>query len=139
MADQRARIEIVDDGNAVALEIFLGSFAGAPIRGEVGEIADNESFNIRLWGFFVIGVGADVADVRVGEANDLPGVTWIGENFLIAGETGVENNFAATAGESARRAAVKDAPVLEREYRAACGNFGQRTLLERSFRRRIHG
>lgn len=56
--------------------------------------------------------------MRVGEANDLPRIAWICEYFLIAGEARVENDFAATAGTCSRRAAVKDAPVLEREYRA---------------------
>jgi hypothetical protein len=73
----------------------------------------------------VVGIGADIADVRIGEADDLPRVTGIGENFLIAGETGIENNFSATTGASARRASVKDSPVFERECRA---NF--RVLLQ---------
>lgn len=64
---------------------------------------------------FVVEVGADVADVRVGEADNLAGVTWVGEDFLISGETGIENDFAATAGACARRAAVKYSPVLQRK------------------------
>jgi hypothetical protein len=59
--------------------------------------------------------------VRIRQADDLARVTWIGENFLVSGETGIENDFAATAGARARRASVKDSPVFEREYRA---NFG---------------
>ena len=66
--------------------------------------------------------------MRIRQADDLARVAGIGENFLIAGETGIENDFAATAAASARRASVKDSPVFEREYRA---NFG--VLLQGDF------
>jgi len=53
------------------------------------------------------------------QAHDLPGVAGVGEDFLVSGEAGVKNDFAATARASARRAAVKDSSVLERERRAS--------------------
>jgi len=52
--------------------------------------------------------------VGIGEANDLPGIAWISENFLVTGEAGIENDFAAAARDGAGRTAVKYAPVLER-------------------------
>jgi CO/xanthine dehydrogenase Mo-binding subunit len=55
--------------------------------------------------------------VRVGQADNLTGITGVGEYFLVAGEAGVKNDFAAATGASARRAPVKYAPVLEREQR----------------------
>jgi hypothetical protein len=55
----------------------------------------------------------------------LPGVAGIGENFLISGQAGIENNFAAAARDCAGRAAVKDAPVFQRENRRSVLNFGQ--------------
>jgi len=67
--------------------------------------------------------------VRIGEADNLPGVTGIGENFLVTGEAGIENDFAAAARDGARSAAVKDAPVFECEYGGAMLNFGQWRLL----------
>jgi len=57
--------------------------------------------------------------MRIGEADDLPGIAGIGEDFLIAGKAGIKNDFAATAGASARRTAVKYSSVLERESRAS--------------------
>jgi len=79
-------------------------------------------------GFLVIQVRADISDVRVREADNLPGVAGVRENFLIAGDARVENNFTAAADLSSRRAAVKYPPVLERE---SCGPwmcFRQRDL-----------
>jgi hypothetical protein len=63
--------------------------------------------------------------VRISEANNLAGVAGVGENFLISGEAGVENDFAAAARDGAGRAAVKDAPVFQRERRGSVLNLGQ--------------
>jgi hypothetical protein len=66
--------------------------------------------------------------VRIGQTDDLPGIAGVGEDFLVTGEAGIENDFAATARDRARRAAVKNAPVLQREYRGSVLNFGQWVL-----------
>jgi hypothetical protein len=55
----------------------------------------------------------------------LPGVAGIGENFLVTSEAGIENDFAAAARNGAGRAAIKDAPVFQREDRGSVVNFGQ--------------
>jgi hypothetical protein len=102
----------------VALEIALRGFRGPPTRSQGREFAHYERFDVRTGGFLVVGIGSDVADVRIGERNDLAGIAWIGEYFLIAGEAGVENDFAAAARSCAGRAAVKYASVFERENRA---------------------
>ena len=52
-------------------------------------------------------IRAHIADVRVGEANDLPRITGVRENFLITGEAGIENDFAAASRDGARGASVK--------------------------------
>jgi len=66
--------------------------------------------------------------VRVSQTNNLAGVTGVGENFLISGEAGIENDFAAAARDRARRAAVKNAPVFQRENRRSVLNFRQWVL-----------
>jgi len=66
--------------------------------------------------------------VRVREADNLPGITGVGEYFLISGEAGVKNDFAAAARDRAGRAAVKDAPVFQRENRGSVRNFRQWVL-----------
>ena len=47
---------------------------------------DDQPFDIGTGGFIVFGVGAVVADLRVGQDDDLARVGRIGKNFLIAGE-----------------------------------------------------
>jgi hypothetical protein len=72
--------------------------------------------------------------VRIRQADDLSRITGVGENFLIARETGIENDFAASTGASTRRTAVKNSPVLERENRATCGDLVQCVLQKISSR-----
>jgi len=137
--DECARVQIPDDRNSMAFEIALRGFAGTPVRSERSEITDDQRFDVRFRGFFVVGVGPNVSDVRAGEAHGLPGITRIGENFLVTSEAGIKNDFAATTGASARREAVKDSSVLERQCGASFPRLRQRCLLVLSFRARFHG
>jgi hypothetical protein len=66
--------------------------------------------------------------MRIGQTDDLAGVTWVCENFLITGEAGIENDFTAAARDRARSAAVKYAPVFQSENGGAVLNFGQFVL-----------
>lgn len=93
------------------------------------ELADDERFDIGPSGFLVVEIGADVADVRIRQANDLAGIAGVGENFLITGEAGIENDFAAAARDGAGRAAAKNAPVFQREDGGSVRYFGQCVLL----------
>jgi hypothetical protein len=45
--------------------------------------------------------------VWVRETNNLAGVTWIRKDFLVSGEAGIKNDFAAPARDRASRAAIK--------------------------------
>jgi hypothetical protein len=79
-------------------------------------------------GLFVIGIRADVSNVGICQADNLARVTRIGEYFLISGEAGIENDFAAAPGDRSRRAPMKNAPIFERKYSLPCFSFGQWTL-----------
>jgi hypothetical protein len=76
-------------------------------------------------GFLVVEVGAHVSDVWISQADDLPGITGVGENFLVTGKAGIENDFAASARNRAGRASVKYAPVFQRECGGSMLNFCQ--------------
>ena len=102
------------------------------------EFAHDERFDVRPRGFLIFKVGADISDVRIGQANDLPGVAGVRKDFLVTGEAGIENDFAATARNRAGRAAIKDAPVFQREDRGSVLNFGQWVLPCFSSKSAIH-
>jgi hypothetical protein len=62
----------------------------------------------------------------------LSSVTWIGENFLISGEAGVENGFSTAAGFRTRGASNKNTPVFQRKRGGLSDLMGQRILLKSS-------
>jgi hypothetical protein len=138
MANQRARIEIPNHWDAVSLEKLLRGFRGAPVRREGGELAHDETFDVRLYRLVIIAIRTNISNVRIREANNLAGIAGIGENFLVTSEAGIKNDFAAAARESASRAAVKYSSVLERENRATCEGLRQCVLLKSSFRSRVY-
>jgi hypothetical protein len=59
----------------------------------------------------------------------LTGITWIGENFLVSGEAGIENDFAAAAGFGSRAASIENSPVFQRKRGGLSGLVIQRILL----------
>jgi hypothetical protein len=63
--------------------------------------------------------------VGISETDNLSGVTGIRENFLVTGEAGIKNYFAAPARDGAGRAAVKYAPVFQRKCGGSMLNFRQ--------------
>jgi hypothetical protein len=63
--------------------------------------------------------------VWISQTNNLSGVTGISENFLVTGEAGIKNDFAAPARDCAGRAAVKYAPVFQRQCGGSMLNFRQ--------------
>jgi hypothetical protein len=133
VANESAGVDIPDGGNFVAIQIELRAFRGAPVGSDLRKFADNQGFDIRARSFFVIEIGANVADVGIGQANNLTRVTGVGENFLIAGETGIKNDFAAAARDRASRTAIKYAPVFEGEYGGSMLYFRQWVLRCSSF------
>ena len=92
------------------------------------ELADDQRLDVRSPRLFIFQIRADVADVRVSEADNLPRIAWVGENFLITGEAGIKNDFAAAARDGARGESVKEAPVFQREGRGSVLDFCQWSL-----------
>ena len=76
--------------------------------------------------------------MRIREADDLPRIARVGENFLIAREARIENDFSAPAAASAGGAAVEDPAVFERKYRAIFSRVCQGILRVTLFRRGVN-
>src|SRR5580765_3026352 len=106
----------------------MRGFGGAPVRRNLREFADDQRFDVGLARFFIVQICSDISDMRIRETHNLPGIAGICKYFLIAGEAGIENNFAAAARDRASRAAIKYAPVLQRENCGSMQNLGQCVL-----------
>ena len=68
-----------------------------------------------LVGFDVFNINAVIADVRVRQSDDLLAIAGVGEDFLVAGERGVEHHFADSGAGGSDRVADKDRAVCERQ------------------------
>jgi hypothetical protein len=112
----------------VAHKILLRGFTRAPIGSDRRKFPDDELLDVRARRLLVVDIRADVADVGIRQAYNLAGVAWIGENFLIPGKAGIENNFPAAASDSPGAAAVKNAPIFERKDSLPWFSFGQWTF-----------
>src|ERR1700676_123075 len=128
-------IEVPDYRNAVAVQVMLRGFRGAPVGGQARKFAHDQRFDERPLGFLVIDIRTYIANVWIGEADNLAGIAGIAENFLIAGEAGIKNDFAAAPRAGACSAPVKESSVLERENGRPFGYFRQRFLQRRSWQK----
>jgi hypothetical protein len=69
---------------------------------------------VRARGLLIIGIRSDVSNVRIRQADNLSRVARIGEDFLISGEAGIEDDFASAPRNGTSGAPIKNSPVFER-------------------------
>ena len=147
---QRARVDAGDGDDAVRLEPHVEVLAGAPVgrrcdRGAQHAAAHAACREARR--FHVLVVGADIADMREGEGDDLSGIRRIGEDLLIAGHRRVEADLADRDAGRARAPSFDDGAVGQDEEggRRLVGPIGQRAharrcgLLGQSVGAIVHG
>ena len=91
---QRARIDLGQHRNRIPLHVLVGHLFRAPVGADGRELADDQALDIGLGRFVVCLVGAVVADLGIGENDDLPGIGRIGGDFLITGKGSIKNDFA---------------------------------------------
>ncbi len=122
-----ARVDVGDADDLVGGEIRAQITGRPEARDEPRQIADHEPGSVGPARLDVLGIHADVADVRVGERDDLPGVRRIGEDLLVARHRRVEHDFADGVAGGADRRAAKHRAVGKRENRRHSGlDPGQR-------------
>ncbi len=111
-----ARVDARDrDGLALDQELRQ-RMARAPARMQQRQVADHEPCGMDRVGLEVLGSDAGVADVGIGERDDLAGIGRVGQDFLVARHRGVEHDLAGRDAGSADRNAPKHRAVLEREH-----------------------
>src|SRR5882762_11175441 len=67
-------------------------------------------------GLIVFRVGAVVANLRIGQNHDLPGVGRVSENFLVAGNGGIKNYFPVTFAFCSVALTAEDSAIFQRKY-----------------------
>src|SRR5437660_941593 len=107
-------------GDLVARQEAVEIVGCPPARRPAREIADDHAATMRRRRFVVAFVDAVVADVRIGERDDLSGVGRVGEDLLIARERGVEDDLAG------RDTFLRREPDRHALERLAVGQYQQR-------------
>src|SRR5262249_49142351 len=69
----------------------------------------------------VLVIGADVADMREGEGDDLPGIRGVSQDLLVSGDRGVEADFTDRLPRRAKPSPPKNRPVRQHQGRVAVG------------------
>ena len=91
---QRARIDAGDPDPAPFAHPVGKALVRAIIARLGHHLAHQAAERMRLARLDVLVVGADIADVREGEGDDLLRVGWVGHHLLVAGHGGVEAQLA---------------------------------------------
>ncbi len=95
---QRAGIDAGEADDAARLQPLVEMPGGAVVRGVGDPGAQDHAARARrrrhVHRLDVFLVGADIADMRKGESDELAGIGGIGENLLITGHRGVEADLA---------------------------------------------
>src|SRR5712691_7250761 len=118
---ERARVDPLDADDAVAAQVVVEARAGAEVRRDGRRLFDDEAVHPRLPRLDVLLVDAVVADERVRHRDDLPSVRRIGEDLLVAGHRGVEDDLAGRLAARAEGLARERAAVAQDEDRARHG------------------
>src|SRR5205807_7038592 len=79
------------------------------------KLADDQPLDIGPHRFIVFRIGAVISDFRVGENYNLSRVGRISEDFLVAGNRSIKNDFPVAFAFSAVAFAAEDAPIFQRK------------------------
>ena len=115
VAGDASRVDPGDPDQAARLEPAIEMLRGAEVRGLGDRRPQHDAAGVAVDGFDVFVVGADVADVRKGERDQLAGIGGIGQDLLIAGHGRVEHQFADDGAGRSQPLAEKRRTVGEHE------------------------
>ncbi len=106
----------VGDGYRLGTHEVLGQRLGhAEVAGQQRQVLDDEACGVDFFSLDILCVDAVVADVRIRQGDDLLAVAGVRENFLVAGDGGIEDHFADRGAGGTDRVTDKDRAVCERQ------------------------
>ena len=120
----KVRLKVGEGPNKDGLSryhVLQQAHVGAIVRIKRRKLLDDKPRHVRRLALHVLAIDAVVADQRIGHGDDLTLVAGIGEDLLIAGHRGVEDDFALGGSGSAKGAAGENGAVFEGEFRGGSG------------------
>ena len=124
MANQSSGVNLGEHRNPELLHELVGDLLRAPVGADFGKLAHDQTLNVGPLRFIVFGVGAVVSDFGVGQDDNLSGVGGVGENFLVAGDGSIKNDFAGALAFRAVAFASEDSAVFECKDCLHCNSCG---------------
>jgi len=97
------------------LQVAAKVVLAAPVGSATRQIANDQAGRIVGIGFKILGIATGIADMRIGQRDDLAAIRGVGQNFLIARHRRVENHFAAGDAIGAYGLALEYRPIGEGE------------------------
>jgi len=115
VARESAGIEVGDRHRALGQQVLGQRGLAAEIGCCQRQVLDDQAGGLHTVRFGILAAGAIVADVRVRQGDDLLAITGVGQDFLVAGHRGVEDNFANAGAGGANGISDMDRAVCERQ------------------------
>lgn len=109
-------IDIRNGDDALPYQKFRQRLLHAPVAGARRKVSNYEACRVRERRLHVVGIGTDVADMRIREGDDLFGVGRVGKDFLIPGESSIENDLSRGLAGRTDRAAAEESSVSQRQH-----------------------
>ena len=88
----------------------------SPTAGNHGQVADDQSGRMYRRRLHVFGIRAGVPDMGIRQGYDLPAVGGIGEDLLVAGHRGIEDDFTDGLAVSTNGSALENGAILQSQY-----------------------
>ena len=114
-AGQLARIDASNGNDTVLLQVGRQVLLATPARGNQRQVTNDQASGEIGIGFKIFRIATGVADMRVGQRDDLTAIGGIGKDFLVAGHSGVEHHLATGNAISADGLALENRSVGEGE------------------------
>ena len=115
LAGKPAGVDARQADDLLFLEVFVQRQLAAPVGREFRDLAHDKAGYPALAGLVILEVNAVVADQRVGHGDDLAVVGGVGQDLLIAGHAGVENDLADALPFVADGVALKQGAVRQKQ------------------------
>ena len=115
---QRAGIDALDGNDAIFLQKLWKALLGCPVAWLVAHVVDDKTTQVQNVSLHDRRIDAVVAYLRIGQRDNLAGVTWIGDNLLVASHRRVKNNLAEGLSASTTAPPLEGCSVFENKQRA---------------------
>ena len=121
MACQLARVDAADRHCFRFNQVIAQALRTSEVGRNQWQILDDETRNIDLAGFHVLRIDAVIANVWIGEGDDLLAVGRVSQNLLISSHCRIKNHFSRFKHWRTDGYTFKNSTIDERKYCARAG------------------